>query len=179
MHSTHLLSHIHTHKCTLNPLPHTRTLTFCCSDAFTIIYNLAFGFESEAFSKQGVHYGQNNASLCVMSGGYLCGWCEESYGLDLNVREVFCKAKGDPFCKLVIAPAAKMFGVLEKFGWEAATTSSGPWGCSGTGSGIQTKGTRILPPLENLPPPSGAASPLTAKNHRKSGKLSNLCIFIL
>ena len=70
------------------------------SDYF-LAYTHPYSFENDAWA---------NASLtahnpvCVMNAGYSSGWCEESFGMPLEARELSCCAAGDDKCRFVMAP---------------------------------------------------------------------------
>ena len=52
---------------------------------------------------------------CHMSAGYSSGWCTESFGIPLAAREVFCRAKGDPCCRFVMAHEDRLDEQVERF----------------------------------------------------------------
>ncbi|KAL6073531.1 GTPase-activator protein for Ras family GTPase [Balamuthia mandrillaris] len=46
----------------------------------------------------------NRQPVCIMTGGYLSGWCEESLGVELLSAEIRCRRRGDGECCFIIAP---------------------------------------------------------------------------
>ena len=46
--------------------------------------------------------------VCYWNAGYSAGWCSESFGLNLEAREIHCRAKGDKVCRFVMAPSEKI-----------------------------------------------------------------------
>ena len=46
--------------------------------------------------------------VCVFSAGYSAGWCSESFGLEVDAREVTCLATGQAECRFVMAPWDKL-----------------------------------------------------------------------
>ncbi|MHA1744252.1 MAG: V4R domain-containing protein [Candidatus Heimdallarchaeota archaeon] len=49
--------------------------------------------------------------VCIMNAGYSAGWCSDSFGIELEAKEITCRAKGDKECRFVIAHSSK----LEKY----------------------------------------------------------------
>jgi predicted hydrocarbon binding protein len=43
-----------------------------------------------------------------MNAGYSSGWCSESFGLELDARELTCRAKGDKECLFIMTPNDKL-----------------------------------------------------------------------
>jgi len=41
--------------------------------------------------------------VCLMNAGYSSGWCEESFGVELVSKEILCRAKGDNYCRFIMA----------------------------------------------------------------------------
>ncbi len=82
------------------------------NENFLLIYDHPYSFEAEAWLQQGKH---TTRCMCHMSSGYSSGWSEESYGLKLVAREVLCRAKGDPFCRFLMAPPQKIEAVVRDY----------------------------------------------------------------
>ena len=56
-----------------------------------------------------IHQGKTTTfCTCFMNSGYSAGWCQESFGIPLISREILCRAKGDPFCRFVMAQRHKL-----------------------------------------------------------------------
>ena len=74
-------------------------------DNYCLIYDHPFSFESDAWiqASRPVDF-----PVCVMNAGYSAGWCTESFGLNLDAREIHCRAKGDKTCRFVMAPPEKI-----------------------------------------------------------------------
>ncbi len=49
-----------------------------------------------------------------MNAGYSSGWCSESFGIELNAREITCRAKGDKECLFVMAPIEKIEDIVKE-----------------------------------------------------------------
>ncbi len=68
---------------------------------YFLAYTHPFSFENDAWKESGL---SPHAPVCVMSAGYSSGWCEESFGVPLEARELTCCAMGDEKCQFVMAP---------------------------------------------------------------------------
>jgi len=58
--------------------------------------------------------------VCVMNAGYSAGWCSESFGVELDARELTCRAKGDKECRFVMAHKDKLEDTVKKHLQKAA-----------------------------------------------------------
>jgi predicted hydrocarbon binding protein len=72
---------------------------------YVLAYHHPNTFESEHYRAQGRTL---TRATCFFSAGYSAGWCSDSFGLDLDAREVRCIAKGDANCSFVMAPPAML-----------------------------------------------------------------------
>ena len=72
---------------------------------YYLLYDHPNSFEADEWL---THRGKTTFSVCFMNAGYSAGWCEESFGIELQTREVMCRAKGDPHCRFIMAPPAKI-----------------------------------------------------------------------
>ena len=79
---------------------------------YVLVYDHPHSFESEMQLKL---EGKSKDCVCNMNAGYSSGWCEESYGIPLIAKEVACVAKGDKFCRFVMAPPSKIFAHIDYF----------------------------------------------------------------
>ncbi len=61
-------------------------------ETFLLVFANQQSFEAEGFLAE---KRQTQKSICHITGGYLTGWCEESFGIPLETRELFCSAKGE------------------------------------------------------------------------------------
>ena len=50
-----------------------------------------------------------------MNAGYSSGWCEESFGVKLIAREILCRARGDEFCRFIMAPPHRLQGHVDRY----------------------------------------------------------------
>ena len=74
-------------------------------DDYFLLYDHPYSFESDAWVREGVH---SDFPVCIMNAGYSAGWCEESFGLRLVSTEICCRARGDAFCRFVMAPPERV-----------------------------------------------------------------------
>lgn len=69
-------------------------------DNYFIVYDHSNSFEADSWLAKG-H--TTNFCTCFMNAGYSSGWCQESYGVQLTAREILCRAKGDKYCRFIMA----------------------------------------------------------------------------
>lgn len=81
-------------------------------EEFYLLYDHPYSFESDAWIQAGQ---ASTVPVCIMNAGYSSGWCEESFGVSLAAVEVLCKAKGDPCCRFIMAPPARLEGRMEAY----------------------------------------------------------------
>lgn len=68
---------------------------------YFLSYTHPYSFESDAWLEAGL---QTSHPVCVMNSGYSSGWCQESFALPLEARELTCRALGHDECRFVMAP---------------------------------------------------------------------------
>ena len=61
-------------------------------ETFLLVFANQQSFEAEGFQAERK---QTQKPICHITAGYLTGWCEESFGIPLETRELFCSAKGE------------------------------------------------------------------------------------
>ena len=66
-------------------------------------YDHPYSFEADSWIAAGK---KTKSPVCFMNAGYSSGWCEESFGVPLTSREIYCRAKGDPYCRFIMAHPA-------------------------------------------------------------------------
>ena len=59
---------------------------------YFLVYDHPYSFESAAYVAEKGPTARHR--LCVMNAGYSAGWCSESFGLELDAREIIFTAKG-------------------------------------------------------------------------------------
>jgi two-component system, cell cycle sensor histidine kinase and response regulator CckA len=74
-------------------------------DTFYLLYDHPHSFEADSWIERGSGSG---FCACFMNAGYSSGWCSESFGLELAAREIFCRARGDEYCRFIMAPPHKL-----------------------------------------------------------------------
>ena len=81
-------------------------------DTCYLLYDHTYSFEADAWLAAGE---RPLCATCVMSAGYSSGWCEESFGLHLEAREIACRTLGDAHCRFIMAPPARVAGHIERY----------------------------------------------------------------
>lgn len=69
-------------------------------DKYFLVYDHPYSFECEAYVK--AKGATSKRPVCVMNAGYSSGWCSESFRINVDAREIMCRAKGDPVCRFVM-----------------------------------------------------------------------------
>lgn len=73
---------------------------------FYLIYDHPYSFEAEAYQREGIH---SDRPVCLMNAGYSSGWCQTAFGVELEAREVTCRATGDDKCIFVMGHHSKIY----------------------------------------------------------------------
>ena len=81
-------------------------------ESYYLIYDHPHSFEADAWIAQDT---KTDFCTCFMNSGYSTGWCEESFGLKLHTREILCRAKGDDYCRFIMAPSDKLDAYIEAY----------------------------------------------------------------
>lgn len=79
-------------------------------DQYMLFYRHPHSFEAEPYLAEGI---KADRPVCQMNAGYSAGWCEESFGIPLEARELTCEAKGDKACLFVMTHPARLLGAIE------------------------------------------------------------------
>jgi signal transduction histidine kinase/CheY-like chemotaxis protein/HPt (histidine-containing phosphotransfer) domain-containing protein len=79
---------------------------------YYLLYDHPYSFESDSWIRAGK---KPNFPVCVMNAGYSSGWCEESFGVTLVASEILCQAKGDEWCRFIMAPPSRMEGRIQDY----------------------------------------------------------------
>ncbi|MBK5113927.1 MAG: hypothetical protein KGD59_04935 [Candidatus Heimdallarchaeota archaeon] len=73
---------------------------------YFLIYTHPQSFEADSYI---LLRGENShLPICLMNAGYSSGWCSESFGIELDARELTCRAKGDKECLFIMTPTDKL-----------------------------------------------------------------------
>ncbi|MCK5786737.1 MAG: XylR N-terminal domain-containing protein [Candidatus Sabulitectum sp.] len=83
-------------------LPETTPTT---DENFLLVYDQGNSYEADAHLKAGLI---SDTPVDFFTVGYSAGWCTESFGVQLEAKEITCKAMGDPQCRIVIAPQRRI-----------------------------------------------------------------------
>lgn len=79
---------------------------------FYLLYDHPQSFEADSWIKTKKKI---NFCTCHMNCGYSSGWCEESFGIKLVSREILCRAKGDPYCRFIMAQEHKIEAFIHEY----------------------------------------------------------------
>ena len=79
---------------------------------YYLIYDHPQSFEADSWiaSKK-----TSRKPVCFMNAGYSSGWCEESFGVPLVAKEILCRARGDKFCRFIMAHPDMVDRFIEKY----------------------------------------------------------------
>jgi predicted hydrocarbon binding protein len=84
---------------------------------YFLVYTHPRSFEADSFIF--IRGPKSPIPVCVMNSGYSAGWCSESFGIELEAKEITCRAKGDKECRFVMATQdqleKKVKEVLKKY----------------------------------------------------------------
>ena len=80
-----------------NPIP---------NENYLLRYDHPESFEADVYIRK---YGPvAKIPVCVWNCGYSAGWCSQSFNLDLDAREISCRAMKQKQCRFVMAPKDKL-----------------------------------------------------------------------
>lgn len=79
-------------------------------ETFLLVFANQQSFEAEGFLSEGE---KTQKAICHINAGYLTGWCEESFGIPLETRELFCSARGDALDLFLMAHRKKILTAAE------------------------------------------------------------------
>jgi len=74
-------------------------------DDYYLIYDHPHSFEADAWVAA---RDRTDHCVCFMNAGYSAGWCEQSFGVELRTREILCRARGDEYCRFIMAPPGRL-----------------------------------------------------------------------
>ena len=67
---------------------------------FYSIYDHPHSFEADSWIKA---KRQTDHCVCCMSAGYSAGWIQESFNISVVTKEILCRARGDKYCRFIMA----------------------------------------------------------------------------
>jgi predicted hydrocarbon binding protein len=79
-------------------------------ETFLLVFANQQSFEAEGFQTERK---QTQKPICHITAGYMTGWCEESFGIPLETRELFCSAKGEGLDLFIMAHRKKILQATE------------------------------------------------------------------
>ncbi len=82
------------------------------SDAFYLIYDHPFSFESDSWLRSGLEV---DFPVCFLNAGYSSGWCEHSFGIPLIAAEILCQSKGDETCRFIMSQPSRIRYFINKY----------------------------------------------------------------
>ncbi len=82
------------------------------SENYFAAYDHPYSFEAAAYIDRGL---VSKHPVCHMTAGYGCGWCQATFGVDLTVEELTCRAKGDQQCLFALAPTQSFARLVADF----------------------------------------------------------------
>lgn len=85
------------------------------SEDYFMAYDHPYSFEAAAYMDKGI---VSEHPVCHMSAGYSTGWCQVSFGIDLEAEELSCRARGDEQCIFVMAHPSKFEALRDQFARE-------------------------------------------------------------
>jgi len=79
---------------------------------YYLLYDHPQSFEADSWIS---NKKKSKKPVCFMNSGYSSGWCEESFGIKLIAKEILCRAKGDKYCRFIMAPPDKIDGYITEY----------------------------------------------------------------
>jgi hypothetical protein len=76
------------------------------NENYLLRYDHPQSFEADVYIRK---FGPTaKTPVCLWNCGYSAGWCSQSFGLELDSREISCKAMSQDHCRFVMAPPEKL-----------------------------------------------------------------------
>ena len=79
-------------------------------ESFVLVFTNLKSFEAEGYRFANE---RTEKPICHINGGYLTGWCEESFEIPLETRELFCTAMGDPLDLFIMTHRKKILSATK------------------------------------------------------------------
>ena len=80
------------------------------NDNFLLVFSNQHSFEAEGYMSEDA---RSDKPICHINAGYLTGWCEASFEIPLETRELFCSAKGEGFDLFLMTHRKKILQATE------------------------------------------------------------------
>jgi len=81
-------------------------------DRFICLWECPDSVFVEEFSKRSL--GKIKPPLCEFLAAYSAGWMKETLGMNLDSREIWCRASGKRSCRFLIAPPVELASLLSE-----------------------------------------------------------------
>ncbi len=78
---------------------------------YLMVYQHHNSYEAESNLDKG---NKSDQAICFMNAGYSAGWCSEASGMNLEAKEITCRATGDSQCRFVLAPPNRIHKRVEE-----------------------------------------------------------------
>ncbi|HME51777.1 MAG TPA: V4R domain-containing protein [Candidatus Lokiarchaeia archaeon] len=75
-----------------NPVP---------DETYLLRYDHPQSFEADEYLRK--NGPRSKIPVCIWNSGYSAGWCTESFGIELDAREISCRAMGHKNCRFVMS----------------------------------------------------------------------------
>lgn len=80
-----------------NPVP---------NEDYLLRYDHPQSFEADVYIRK---FGPvSKTPICFWNSGYSAGWCSQAFGLELDAREISCRAMNQKHCRFVMAPPDRL-----------------------------------------------------------------------
>jgi len=73
---------------------------------YFLVYDHPYSFECDSYLT--AEKAKSERPVCIMNAGYSAGWCSTSFGVDLEAREIMCRARGDKACRFVMGVSERL-----------------------------------------------------------------------
>ncbi|MHA1295197.1 MAG: V4R domain-containing protein [Promethearchaeota archaeon] len=80
-----------------NPVP---------NDSFLLRYDHPQSFEADEYIRK--NGPTSKILICMWNSGYSAGWCNKAFGIELEAREILCRAMGHKNCRFVMTVESKL-----------------------------------------------------------------------
>jgi len=74
-------------------------------DECLFVYDHPNSYEADSYIQAKI---ECKHPVCQLNAGYSAGWVFGAEGLHLDAKEIACRAKGDAFCRFVLAPPKRL-----------------------------------------------------------------------
>ncbi|MEE4246878.1 MAG: 4-vinyl reductase, partial [Kangiellaceae bacterium] len=81
-------------------------------EEFFLVYKHPYSFECDAWLEDGADV---EHPVCIMNAGYSAGWCQESFGMALEAREINCRSLQHDDCLFIMAPPHRIEQRIDEY----------------------------------------------------------------